>query len=46
MSLLDALRSKGAVVVDYTAEVKKTVQEIEKYNEQKKQKEEQSKENK
>lgn len=35
MSLLDALRSKGAVVVDYTAEVKEIVQKLKEHEEKK-----------
>ena len=34
-NLLDVLRSKGAVVVDYTAEVNEVVQEIKEHEENK-----------
>ena len=34
-NLLDVLRSEGAVVVDYTTEVKKCVQEIKEHEENK-----------
>lgn len=34
-NLLDILRSKGAVVVDYTTEAKKVVQEIKEHEESK-----------
>lgn len=34
-NLLDVLRSKGAVVVDYTAEAKEVVQEIKEHEESK-----------